>query len=78
MVVPQNPAEGGTCGTGGSEMRVFLSYGSRRCVEPVVAIAVGCGLSARSCGACAQPDCAAAEGSDALVATSVMPAGEWR
>jgi hypothetical protein len=27
---------------------------------------------------CAPPDCAAAEGCDALVATDVVPAGVWR
>jgi hypothetical protein len=51
-------------------MRVLLSaYGSRGGVEPVVGLVVR---------VCAPPECAAAEGCDALVATGVMPIGVWR
>ena len=55
-------------------MRVLLlMYGARGDVEPMVGLA----LQLRALGAevrvCAPPDCAAAEGCDALVATDAMP-----
>ena len=56
-------------------MRVLLSaYGSRGGIEPVV----GLGLRLRALGTqarvCVPPDCTAADGYDALVATGVVPA----
>lgn len=43
---------------------------------------VGLAVRLRAPGAevrvCAPPDCAAAEGGDALAATGVVPAGGWR
>ena len=60
-------------------MRVLLSaYGSLGDVEPVVGLAVRLRALGAQVRVCAPPDCAAAEGSDALVATGVMPAGVWR
>jgi len=60
-------------------MRVRLSaYGSRADVEPLVGLAVRLRALGAGVRACALPDCAAAEGCDALVATGVMPAGVWR
>jgi vancomycin aglycone glucosyltransferase len=60
-------------------MRVLLSaYGSHGGVEPVVGLAVRLRALAAQPEASAPPDCAAAAGSDALVATGVMPAGVWR
>ena len=59
------PAEARSYGNGSSEMRVLLStYGSHGDVEPMVGLAV----QLRALGA---------EGCDALVAASVMPAGVW-
>jgi len=60
-------------------MRVLLStYGSRGGVEPVVGLVVRLRALGTQVGMCAPPDCAAAEGCDALVATGVVPAGVWR
>ena len=57
-------------------MRVLLStYGSRGDVEPMVGLAVRLRALGAEVRVCAPPDCAAAEGCDALVATGVMPAG---
>jgi vancomycin aglycone glucosyltransferase len=57
-------------------MRVLSKYDSRSGVEPLMALA----LPLRELGAevrvCAPPDCAAAEGCDALAATGVVAAGE--
>ena len=54
-------------------MRVMLSaYGSRGGVEPVM------GLTVRLRAPATSPDCATAEGCDAVVATGVVPAGVWR
>jgi hypothetical protein len=53
-------------------MRVLSSvYWSSGGVEPVLERAVRLRV-------CAPHDCAAAEGCDALVATGVVPDGEWR
>jgi hypothetical protein len=55
-------------------MRVLLSaYERRRGVEPVV-VAVRLRTLGAQVRVCAPPDCAAAEGCDALVVTGVMPA----
>ena len=60
-------------------MRALLStYGSRGDVEPMVGLAVQLRALGAEVRVCAPPDCAAAEGCDALVATGVMPAGVWR
>ena len=60
-------------------MRVSLStYGSRGDVEPMVALAVRLRALGTQGRVCAPPDCAAAEGSDALAVTGVMPTGGWR
>ncbi len=59
-------------------MRVWLStYGSRGDVEPMVGLAARLRALGAEVRVCAPPDCAAAEGCDALVATAVMPAGVW-
>jgi vancomycin aglycone glucosyltransferase len=60
-------------------VRVLLStYGSRGDVEPMVGLAVLLWALGTPVRVCAPPDCAAAEGCDALVATGVMPTGGWR
>ena len=60
-------------------MRVVLStYGSRGDVEPMVGLSVRLRALGTQVPVCAPPDCAAAEGCDALVATGVVPAGVWR
>ena len=60
-------------------MRVLLStYGSRGDVEPSVGLAAELRALGTQLWVCAPPDCAAAEGCDALVATGVVPAGGWR
>ena len=60
-------------------MRVLLStYDSRGGVEPMVALAVRLRELGAEVRVCAPPDCAAAEGCDALVATGVVPTGVWR
>jgi len=59
-------------------MRVLLStYGSRGDVEPLVGLAAELRALGAEVRVCAPPDCAAAEGCDAPVATGVMPAGVW-
>ncbi len=60
-------------------MRVLLSaYGPCGGVEPVVGLAVRLRLLGTQVRVCAPPDCAAAQGCDALVTTGVGPAGVWR
>jgi len=60
-------------------MRVLCSVcRSRGGVEPVVGLAVRLPALGTQVRVCAPPDCAAAEGRDALVATGVVPAGVWR
>jgi vancomycin aglycone glucosyltransferase len=60
-------------------MRVLLSaYGPRGGVELVVGLALWLLALGTQMRVCAPPDCAAAEGRDALVATGVMPTGVWR
>ena len=60
-------------------MRMWLSaYGSRGGVEPVMGLAVRLRAPGTPVRVCAPPDCAAAEGCDAPVATGVMPNGVWR
>ncbi len=60
-------------------MRVLLSaYGSRGGVEPVVELAGRLRALSTQLRVCAPPDCAAAEGCDALVAPGVVPARVWR
>ncbi len=60
-------------------MRVVLTtYGSCEDVEAVVGLAVRLRALGTQVRVCAPPDCAAAEGCDALVATGVMPTGGWR
>ncbi len=60
-------------------MRVLLStYGSRGDIEPVVGRAVQLRALSTQLWVCAPPDCAVAEGCDALVATGGVPAGVWR
>ena len=57
-------------------MRVLLStYGSRGDVEPMVGLAVQLRALGAEVRVCAPPDCAAAEGCDAPVASGVMPIG---
>ena len=59
-------------------LMLLSTCGSRGDVEPMVELAVqmrALGAEVRVCG---PPDCAAAEGCDALVATDVVPAGVWR
>ena len=53
-------------------------YGSRGQVEPVVGLVVQLWAPGTQVRVCAPPDCAAAEGCNALVATGVVPAGLWR
>ena len=53
------------------------TYGSRGDVELVVGLTVRLRASAEV-QVCAPPDCAAAKGCDALVATGVMPTGGGR
>lgn len=56
-------------------MRVLVSaYGSRRCVESVVARAVRLRALGVEVRVCAPPD----EGCDPLVMRGVMPIGVWR
>ncbi len=60
-------------------MRVLVSaYGSHGGVEPVVGLAARLRTLGAQVRACWPPECAPAEGCDALVATGVMPAGAWR
>jgi vancomycin aglycone glucosyltransferase len=60
-------------------MRLLLStYGSRGDVEPMVGLAVQLRALGAVVRVCAPPDCAAAEGGDALAATGVVPTGGWR
>ena len=60
-------------------MRVSLSsYGSRGGNERMVGRAVQPGALGAEVRVCALPDCAAAEGCDALAATDVVPSGVWR
>jgi len=64
---------------GRSEMRVLLAmHRSRGDVEPLVGLAVRLRALGAAVRVCAPPDCAAAEGCDAPVATGVMPTGVWR
>lgn len=61
------PADAGSYGNGGSEMRVLLStYESHEDAEPMVGLAVQFDTVA-----------AVAEGCDALVAGGMMQAGVW-
>ena len=54
-------------------MRVLLlTYGSRGAVEKMVGFAVELRALGTRLRVCAPPDCAAAEGCDALVATGVV------
>ena len=54
-------------------MRVLMStYWSRGDVEPMVGLAVQLRALGTQLRVCAPPDCAAAEGRDALVATGVV------
>jgi vancomycin aglycone glucosyltransferase len=56
-------------------MRVLvLAYGSRGCVEPVVARAVRVRARGAEVRVCAPPD----EGDDPLVMRGVMAVGGWR
>jgi vancomycin aglycone glucosyltransferase len=53
-------------------------YGSRGGVESVVGLAVRLRVLGAQGRVCVPPDCAAAEGCDALIATGVVPVGGWR
>ena len=60
-------------------MRILLTTeGSRGDVFPMLALAEVCAAEGHSVRVCAPPDCAAAEGCDALAAIGVVPAGVWR
>jgi vancomycin aglycone glucosyltransferase len=56
-------------------MSVWSAYGSRGSVEPVTGLAVWLRALGTPLRGCPPPDCAAAEGCDAPVATGVAPAG---
>jgi hypothetical protein len=76
--VAELPTQARTCGHGRCEVRVLLSaYGSRGGVDPVVELAVRLRAPGAEVRVCAPPDYAAAEGGDALAATSVVPTGGW-
>jgi len=57
---------------------VVVGVWAARGVELVVGLTVRLRALGTQVRVCAPPECAAAEGCDALVATGVVPAGVWR